>query len=256
MLSEGAQATKSLSEGDLLKLRRWNTCTLANAIEQISKADPLTLTNLDTVTDFMPETGAMVGYAVTLAITGDDPSAKRDHPDNFALFRQYIASLGGPKIVVVQDLNKPRCYGSIWGEVSANVARTLGCVGTITDGAIRDVDDMKSAGFKALAARMAVSHAHTWPVRWNCEVQVFGTKIRPGQLIHADKHGFLIIPDDACARVLDAARVMDDHECDTVIAAARAQDDARTPKVVERIDAAAICFAAKAKTSFGKNGEC
>src|SRR5207249_3914659 len=105
-----------------------------------------------------------------------------------------------------------RCCGSIWGEVSANSARTLGCVGTITDGAIRDFDEMRNAGFKALARRLAVSHAHTWPIRWGCEVEVFGAKVSPGQLIHADKHGFIVIPDEAQDRVLEMARFLDDNE--------------------------------------------
>ena len=54
----------------------------------------------------------------------------------------------GPKIVVVQDLDKPKVGGSFWGEVTSNMHRALGCVGTITDGSIRDLDEMTNAGFK------------------------------------------------------------------------------------------------------------
>jgi 4-hydroxy-4-methyl-2-oxoglutarate aldolase len=94
----------------------------------------------------------------------------------------------------VQDDDKPRVIGSFWGEVNANTHRALGCVGTITDGAVRDIDEMTNAGFKALARRLCVGHAHSVPVRWGCTVEVFGQTITPGQLIHADKHGFLAIP--------------------------------------------------------------
>jgi regulator of RNase E activity RraA len=58
----------------------------------------------------------------------------------------------GPKIIVVQDLDKPRVVGSFWGEVNANIHRALGCVGTITDGAIRDLDEMTNAGLSSVGS--------------------------------------------------------------------------------------------------------
>jgi regulator of RNase E activity RraA len=81
-----------------------------------------------------------------------------------------VASAPGPKIVVVQDLDKPRVIGAFWGEVNSNVHLALGAVGTITDGAIRDLDEMNSAGFKALARRLCVGHAYSTPVRWTSTV--------------------------------------------------------------------------------------
>ncbi len=240
------------SPAALLKLKRWNSCTIANALEQLTPADPRSLVNLEETRDFMPEMGPMVGIAMTVVITGGDPAARHTNPENFARYREYLASQPGPKIVVVQDLDRPACYGSIWGEVGANIARTLDCVGTITDGAIRDLDEMKNAGFKALARRLAVSHAHTWPVRWGCEVAVFGTRIRPGQLIHADKHGFIVIPDEAQSQLLDATRAFDDLECETVIAAAREQQGRSTTEILRGMDAAAARFAAEAGNGHGR----
>lgn len=246
---------RKLSHAEVLKLKRWNTCTISNGLEPILTEDPLTLFNLEETRDFMPEMGPMAGYAMTVVISGGDSAVKRDEPENFARYREYLASVPGPKIVVVQDADKPRCYGSIWGEVGANVARTLGCVGTITDGAIRDVDEMKNAGFKALARRLAVSHAHTWPLRWGCEVEVFGTKVRPGQLIHADKHGFLIIPENCQERALEAARIMDDLECETVIPSAREQMGKTTGEILAGMNEAGGRFGAGARDRLGKAGE-
>ncbi len=97
--------------------------------------------------------------------------------------------------VVVQDLDKPQVWGSLWGEVAAGIHRALGCVGAIVDGGVRDLEDMRAAGFKTLAQRLCVGHAWATPVRWGGEVEVFGTVIRPGQLIHADHHGFIAIAD-------------------------------------------------------------
>ena len=134
--------------------------------------------------------------------------------------------------MVVQDLDKPRTVGAFWGEVNSNVHRALGCVGTITDGAIRDVDEMKNAGFKAIARRLCVGHAFSTPVRWGCAVEVFGCPVQPGALIHADKHGFLVIPAEDQERLLDASTFADATECNTVIAAARSASGKRVDEVL------------------------
>ena len=143
-----------LSHADLLELKRWNTPTIYNGWEQITQHDNAADSfNLEETTDFMPQMGPMVGYAVTVVCEPSNPAHPKDNPSAPAEYREYIASLPGPKIVVVQDLDKPRVIGSYWGEVNANIHRALGCVGTITDGAIRDWDEMCNAGFQIISGR-------------------------------------------------------------------------------------------------------
>jgi regulator of RNase E activity RraA len=186
--------------------------------------------------------GSMVGYAVTVIIQPGNPEHRLAQPDAWSQYRRYIGGEAGPKIVVVQDLDKPQVFGSFWGEVNSNIHRALGCVGTITDGAIRDLDEINNAGFKALARRLCVGHAFSHPVRWNCPVEVFGRAVKPGDLIHADKHGFLVIPPEDQAAVLEATRFMDGNECSTLIAAARSAAGQSANDVLAAIDAAATEF--------------
>jgi 4-hydroxy-4-methyl-2-oxoglutarate aldolase len=136
--------------------------------------------------------------------------------------------------------------------VNSNVHKALGCVGTITDGSIRDVDEMCNAGFKALARRLSVSHAFSTPVEWNCEVEVFGRKIKPGQLIHADKHGFIVIPDEDQENLLEAAIFMDNNECNTIIAAARSAAGKSTNQILKELNDASVEFGKAVKMTFGK----
>ena len=145
--------------------------------------------------------------------------------------------------------------GSFWGEVNANIHRALGCVGTITDGAVRDVDEMTNAGFKALARRLCVGHAHVVPVNWGCEVQVFGQRVEPGQLIHADKHGFLAIPPGEEKGLLDAAVFMDENECNTVIKAVRGASGCPQPELLKRLNQSVADFGEAARNKFGNPGE-
>ncbi|MEI9893168.1 MAG: RraA family protein [Chthoniobacter sp.] len=210
--------TRCLTHSDLLQLKRWNTPTIYNGWEQVTKRNPAKdAFNLEETRDFMPQMGPMVGYAITVAIEPSNPAHREANPQAGAEYRRYVASVPGPKIVIVQDLDKPRTYGSFWGEVNANAHRALGCIGTITDGAIRDLDEMTNAGFKSLARRLAVGHAFCHPVRWGCEVEVFGRTVSPGDLIHADKHGFLVVAPEEQPGLLDAARFMDANECNTIM---------------------------------------
>ena len=183
------------------------------------------------------------------------PRTRVDGAKQWSEYRRYIAGAPAPKIVVVQDLDKPHVIGSFWGEVNANNHRALGCVGTITDGAIRDLDEMNNAGFKALARRLCVGHAHATAVRWAEEVEVYGRKVQPGQLIHADKHGFLAIPLGEEQHLLEAAMFMDANECNTVIAAARTAAGKPMDEVLAAMERAAGEFSENVRKKFERHGE-
>lgn len=244
-----------ISHSDMLRLKRWNTPTLYNGWEQITRRDiAADGFNLEEIRDFMPQMGPMIGRAVTVVIEPSNPAHTQTAAAAWRTYREYLASVPGPKIVVVQDLDKPRTIGAFWGEVNSNVHRAFGCVGTITDGAVRDLDEMTNAGFKALARRLCVGHAHVTPVRWNVPVEVFGRVVEPGNLIHADKHGFLVVPPEDEARLPEAAAFMDANECNTVIPAAR-QAARPFAQIIDDLAVAGAAFGQAAKEKFGRKGE-
>jgi 4-hydroxy-4-methyl-2-oxoglutarate aldolase len=255
-MSFQTDAGSRLSRAKLLELKRLNTPTVYNGWEQITKHNAAREAfNMEETRDFMPQMGPMVGYAVTVIAEPSNPDHPKNNPNASSEYLSYVASVPGPKIVVVQDLDKPKVFGAFWGEVSSNIHRGLGCVGTIIDGAIRDVDEMANAGFKAIARRMSVGHAYCCPMRWNCEVEVFGRKVRPGQLIHADKHGFLAIPEEDEVRLLEAAQFMDSNECNSVIAAARSTVGKSVAQILSEMDAAVKAFRTAVQKKFGTKGE-
>ncbi len=245
-----------LTHSELLKLKRWNTPTIYNGWEAVTKTDRLSVRcNREETRDFMPQMGSMVGYAVTVLF---EPSNKLHYEDSarkWSEYRKYVASVPGPKIVVLQDLDSPdHIIGSFWGEVCSNMHKALGCVGTITDGAVRDIDEMTNAGFKAIARRLCVGHAYSVPVQWGIPVTVYGCEIRPGDLIHADKHGFIVIPEEDQAHLLEAVAYMDGNECRTTIRAARESAGKSLAEVCSDLDAANAEFArntAEFKKSIG-----
>ncbi len=246
----------SLNHADFLQLQRWNTPTIYNGWEQFTRHSPAQAGfNLEETRDFMPHMGPMVGRAVTVVCEPSNSAHPKKNAHAWSEYRRYVASVPGPKIVIVQDLDKPRVIGAFWGEVNSNIHRALGCVGTIIDGGIRDLDEMNHAGFKALARRLCVGHAFSCPVRWGGEVEVFGRCVQPGQLIHADKHGFLAVPPEDEERLLEAARFMDANECQTLIPAARDVSGKSSEEIRAAIDEAALRFGAAAREKFGRKGE-
>jgi len=245
-----------LTSGDMLELRRWNTPTIYNGWEQVTSRDSTRDGfNIEETIDFMPQMGPMVGRAVTVVVEPGNKAHPVNNPNAWSEYRRYVAGIPGPKIVVVQDLDKPQTYGAFWGEVNSTMHRVLGCVGTIADGGIRDLDEMTTAGFKALARRLCVGHARSVPVRWGCPVEVFGTKVEPGELIHADKHGFMVIRPEEEERLLKAARYLDSQECQTMIAAARDAVGISANDALARLDEASSAYRAAVQARYRRKGE-
>ena len=239
----------------MLQLKRMNTPTIYNGWEQVTKHDASKHGfNIEETKDFMPEMGPMVGRAVTVKIQPSNANHKKN-VDGFIEYYKYLAETPGPKIAVVQDLDKPHTCGAFWGEVTANSHRQLGCVGGIIDGAIRDLDEMKNAGYKALARRLCVGHAHSWPVEWGCTVEVFGRQVKPGQLIHADKHGFLVIPEEDITNLLEASLAMDRFECESLIAEARSKSSVNYDAYIENLRDASKRFGESVQQKFRRKGE-
>lgn len=114
---------------------------------------------------------------------------------------------------------------------------------------------MRNAGLKAIARQLCVGHAHVVPVRWDCAVEIIGCKVKPGQLIHADKHGFLAIPESDEGRLLEAARFMDSNECQTVIAAERSSHGKTTEEILKSIEQASEEFGNNVQSKFAGKGE-
>lgn len=245
-----------LSHSELLQLKRWNTPTVYNGWEQITQHNAAReCFNLEETRDFMPQMGPMVGYAITLVLQPGEGKHRDNNPNALNEYLDYMSHAPGPKIVVVQDLDKPVCYGTAWGEVFSNGHRLFGCVGAIIDGGIRDLDEMTNAGFKAIARRLCVGHGKAFPVKWNCPVEVFGTRVNPGQLIHADKHGFLAVPPEDEERLLEAALFMDRNECSTVIPAVRNSSYLCVRDALRGIETAVDAFGKEMQGRYGRSSE-
>jgi regulator of RNase E activity RraA len=193
----------------LTALAKLDTPTICNALELLVPERRGYGYTVEQLVCTRPTLPPMVGFARTATIRAAHPSdvtgaAARKRQDEYYA---YIA--GGPKpaIVVVQDIDAQRGYGSFWGEVNSNIHRGLGCLGVITDGSVRDVPDI-AEGFQMLADRIVPSHAFVHVLDVGRTVNVAGMRVSDGDLVHADQHGAVVIPLDVAPRVPDTSALI------------------------------------------------
>lgn len=225
-----------LTDHEVLELTRWNLPSLYNAWEKVAKRDRLEcMLNWEDITDFSPQLGTVGGYAVTMEYRCSDAKGQSANAENIFEYLRYIAGIPGPKMVVTHDLEAPNFKGSLFGEVMSCAYRSLGCVGGITDGTARDIDESEKVGFKMLAKRLFVGHGYSYPVRWGNEITVCGCRIRSGDLVFADKYGFMAIPPEDQKNLLAATRFLDSNELRNAISAALATTEASLTARAEAI---------------------
>ncbi|MGI6036857.1 MAG: RraA family protein [Limnochordia bacterium] len=199
-----------LTPAELAALRKFDSPTIANALERFN-IRPRNEGFMGPEIKRILGDGPIVGYAYTAKIAANDPPTEAQK----ALRRQYwegIVKTPKPVISVLQDVD-PKPVGSFWGEVNASIHTALGCIGTITNGGVRDLDEVEDIGFTYFASCVLVSHAYIHIVEVGQPVEVGGITISPGDLIHADKHGVITIPHEvakdlaaACEAVTEAER--------------------------------------------------
>jgi regulator of RNase E activity RraA len=184
-----------VSESQFAFLRSIDTPTVCNLIEIVAperRGAGYTVQHLHCP---FPDLPPMVGFAkkVTLrardAVSGPSYMAKRmDYLD-------YVAAAPQPSVVLIQDLDEPAGYGAFWGEVQTNVHKALGCLGTVTNGSVRDIPAV-ALDFQMLAGSLGPSHAYVHVVEFGIAVNLHGMAAQSGDLIHADRHGAVIVPVD------------------------------------------------------------
>jgi regulator of RNase E activity RraA len=205
-------STAILSAAQLDGLRRYNTPTISNAIELFDVRPRHTGFLPHTIRCLLPDLGPIVGYAVTSRTRAMKPAPGERPADLLGDYLRYVAAQPGPKIAVGEDLDDPPGLGAQFGEVTATIHKKLGCLGHVTSGCPRDLDEVRALGFSLFGLNPCVSHAYVRLVEFGTPVTIAGVEIRPGDLIHADKHGVCLIPTEIAPRVAEACAEVERRE--------------------------------------------
>lgn len=190
----------------LAELQTIDTPTVCNAVELLVPQRRGYGYTTEQLVCTRPDLKPMVGIARTATIRSAHPSDLSNEEEAALSDAYYTYIDNGPKpsVIVIQDIDEQKGYGSFWGEVNSAIHAGLGCAGLVTDGGVRDLPDI-ARGFQMLAGRVVPSHAFAHVVDYSRPVNVAGMRVRDGDLIHADQHGAVVIPLDVAARVRASA---------------------------------------------------
>jgi regulator of RNase E activity RraA len=193
-----ASVTTAVTKDQFEFLRSLDTPTVCNLIEMVAperRGLGYTVKHLHCP---FPDLPPMVGFAKTVTIRTKDkvPLGEASYMAKRLDYLDYVAAAPVPGIVVIEDLDGEHAgFGAFWGEVQSNLHKALGCLGTVTNGSIRDIA-MIPPGFQMLAGSISPSHAYVHVVEFGIDVTVHGMTVLDGTLIHADRHGAVIVPVD------------------------------------------------------------
>ena len=193
----------------LVSLRDYDTPTVCNAIEVAQGKRGFSAFTRGTVVCPVPADAPIVGFARTARIAGLQPadeSSELTRARRIEYFR-HMASGAQPTVAVIEDTDYPDCVGAWWGEVHSAVHKGLGLVGAVTNGVVRDLDDLEP-GFSLIAGSIGPSHGFCHVQDIGTPVEVFGLNVNDGDLVHADRHGALVIPEEVLPELQDCIETL------------------------------------------------
>jgi regulator of RNase E activity RraA len=196
-------AIEPLNQTELEVLRKFSSPTIANALELLELPAAEARHTSSSIRCIFPELGVMIGYACTATILSHQPAAQPRKVWRTEYW-EYTRAAQSPRVTVMQDLSETP-GGAYWGEVNANIHRALGSQGVITNGTVRDIEEARPLGFHFFAGGIQVSHGYAHLKDFKRPVKVFGMLVYPGDLVHADRHGAVVIPHHLAPKVAEAA---------------------------------------------------
>jgi len=190
----------------LEELRALSTCVVASAIEAFGVRLRNRGFSDSRLHCMFPEQPAAVGYAATARLRASDPPMEGHSYYDRGDWWNSLLKIPAPRIVVIEDVDTTPGLGAFVGEVHANILLALGCVAMVTNGAVRDLPEVRQSGLQLFAGNVSVSHAYAHVFDFGGTVEIAGLTVHPGELIQGDLHGVQTIPREIAARVPVKAR--------------------------------------------------
>ncbi|MEK9776537.1 MAG: RraA family protein [Quisquiliibacterium sp.] len=201
-------------DGMLLELlHSVDTPTVCNAIEVAQGKRGFAGYTQGTMLASDPAGMPMVGYAVTARIAAVNPPTEPPEVIRARRMAYYRAMAEAPRptVAVIEDEDYPNCIGAYWGEVNTTIHKGFGLSGALTNGVMRDLGDLAS-DFPVVAGSVGPSHGFVHVTALNVPVTIFGLRVSPGDLVHADRHGAVVVPNDVVGRLQASITKMQETE--------------------------------------------
>tara|TARA_A100000164_G_C21840451_1_gene739856 strand:- start:484 stop:1179 length:696 start_codon:yes stop_codon:yes gene_type:complete len=197
----------------LNQIAQFDTPTMCNALEVILGSRTAVGFTRQQVVTADPKLPSIVGYAVTAKIRAASPPtiSQEEVQKNRLSYYDYISSKKEQTVVVIEDTDFPNCIGAFWGELNVAIHKGLRINGTLTNGLLRDIG-MLDEGYQVIAGSIGPSHAYVHVTELECNVNILGLEVIPGDLIHADIHGAMVVKAKYLEAMPDALRIVTERE--------------------------------------------
>ena len=162
-----------------------------------------------------PELGAVVGYAVTCVYGLPDPGFSE------LSFMDVIDAMDAskkPTIFAFQQKFPPELankVGLAGGNMTAAM-KSVGCLGAISNGPSRDIDEIRPMEFQYLLSGISPGHGGMAVQAVNVPVSIAGMDVAPGEIIHMDENGACKFPGDKLEAVLTNVKALIAEEGDRI----------------------------------------
>lgn len=202
--------TQALSEVDLAYLREIDSPTITNALERLDLRDRSDGYVGGSVQCAFPELGVMVGTALT--VTVDNAVGRPARQDGYWHLWEALEAANGPTVIVMKDASGTPSRLAYAGEIMVTLASRLGAIGIVTDGALRDVAEVRARGFHYFMRYPVVSHANFELSKVGDPVYLDGQLVRTGDILHGDANGIVTVPRESLGRIRDVVTAIQTAE--------------------------------------------
>ena len=209
-------SVNGLEPTQMAKLRQLGSCSVANAIETFGVRLRNTGFTDSTVRCIFPDLPPTVGYAATVRVRTSEPPMEGESYYYRLDWLEHVLSIPAPRILVVQDMDHQSGRGSFIGDVHTHILAALGCIGVVTNGAVRNVEHARSLQFQMFAGNLSVSHSFAHVFDFGTTVEVGQRGVRPGDLLHGDLHGIQTVPMEIAGKVSGVAQRMIEEELEII----------------------------------------
>jgi regulator of RNase E activity RraA len=219
-----------LSQIQLDELREYDTPTVCNAIECFGIRKNTEGYMKPGMVLRTKNKKPVVGYAATAKVSAAYPD-----PDAHKMLMGYydhIRETQSPCIAVIEDIDHEP-MASFWGEVQATVHQALGCAVCLMKGGVRDIDEADRIDFHFYSTEINVAHGYTHVEKYACPVNILGLTVKPGDLLHMDQHGVVLIPHEIAPKLASVCRKIMDAELPILEPCRKAIQEGRKPTMAE-----------------------
>jgi 4-hydroxy-4-methyl-2-oxoglutarate aldolase len=190
----------------LQELAEYDTALLANLMPFVDDTPPHRWYMSSEIRSLLPDVGPTVGVAVTCELDTSTPDHEAGgNNDGFWQQLEQMEAIDAPTIWVVKCVGSRPQHECIMGDGMGKLLQAAGCVGTVTDGGLRDLAGLRSIGFAAYGTGITIHHCKIRVGKIDAPVDIGGITISPGDVIHANTEGVIRIPEQAVAKLADRA---------------------------------------------------